>query len=122
MPITYRFDTNIVIVEMTGEYSMDEIRQIVLSSLADSNCPAHPVLMIDLSNSQSIYKRSSGEVRTIALFMASLGMRFNNRFALVVPRDVPYGLMRMSSIDSDDYGIEAEVFRSFTEARNWLLL
>ncbi|MDE3058886.1 MAG: hypothetical protein KGJ59_13110 [Bacteroidota bacterium] len=100
---------------------MDDLRAAVLNSLADSACPANAFLLINLSESQSIYKRSSEEVKTMARFIASQGKRFNNRVALVAPDDLPFGLMRMSSVGSEERGIQAEVFRDFAKAWEWLL-
>ncbi len=121
MPVTYRFDSNIVIIEMVGEYSMDDIPTTILNSLADSHCPANPSILIDLTESLSIYKRSSQDVTTMARSLVSLGKRFNNRVALVAPNDLQYGLMRMGSVFSEEQGMTPEIFRSFAEARKWLL-
>ena len=106
---------------MVGEYSMDELRTTILSSLADAKCPANPFLLINLGESRSIYNRSSEDIKIMALFVASLGKRFNNRVALVAPDDLPFGLMRMSSVGSEERGITAEVFRTFAKAREWLM-
>jgi len=121
MPVKYRFDPKIVIIEMTGEYSLDELRTTILNALADSARPADSFLLINLSDSQSIYSRSSEDVRAMANFVGSLGKRFNNRIAFVAPDDLPFGLMRMGSVGSEDLGIESRVFRAFAEARKWLL-
>ena len=121
MPITYRFDTKLVVIEMVGEYSMDDIRTTIISSLADSGRPANSFLMINLGESRSIYNRSAKDVESISHFVASLGKSFNNRVALVAPADLQYGMMRMSSIDAEEWGIKTGVFRTFDEAKKWLL-
>lgn len=120
MPITYRFDSNMVIIEMAGEYSMADIQSAILNSLDDSNCPANPAILVDLTQSQSIYKRSSEDVKSMARSLVSLGKRFNNRVALVAPNDLQYGLMRMGSVFSEEQGMRAEIFRTFADARKWL--
>jgi hypothetical protein len=120
MPVTYRFDSNIVIIEMVGEYTMDDIPKTILYSLADSNCPSNPSISVNLTESLSIYKRSSEDVITMAKSLVSLGKRFN-RIALVAPNDLQYGLMRMSSVFSEGFGITVEIFRSFDDAQKWLL-
>ena len=121
MPVQYRFDSKIVIIELIGEYSMDDLRKTILNSFADSHCPSDSVLVINLAESQSIYHRSSEDVRAMARYVASLGKRFNNRIALVAPDDLQYGLMRMSSVGSDERGIQSGIFRTFAEARKWIL-
>ena len=121
MPVSYRFDSKIVVIEMVGEYSMDDIRQTILNSLADPGRPIDSYLMINLTESQSIYERTSVEVKTMAKFVATLGGQFNNRIALVASKDFPFGMLRMSSVGSEERGIETEVFRTLSEAREWLL-
>jgi hypothetical protein len=122
MPVNYRFDSDIVVVEMVDEYSMDDLRTTILNSLADSECPANPFLLINLAESKSIHNRSSENIRTMSRFVASLGKRFNNRIALVAPDDLTFGLARMGSAGSEERGIKSEVFRTLAEARTWLLL
>ena len=120
MPVTYRFDSNIVIIEMVGEYTKDDIPKTILDSLADSSCPAKPFICVNLTESLSIYKRSSQDVITMAKSLVSLGKRFN-RIALVAPNDLQYGLMRMGSVFSEGFGLTVEIFRTFAEAHKWLL-
>ena len=121
MPITYRYDGNILIVEMVGEYAMAELRDVFLQSLSDPQCPARPRLLINLEGSKSIHNRSSEDVRAMASFVGSLSQRVGRRIALVAADDLVYGLMRMGSVGSEERGIESEVFRTFDEARQWLL-
>ena len=119
MPVIYRFDSKIVIIEMVGEYTMDDIPKTIFDSLADSNCPTNPSICINLTESLSIYKRSSEDVITMAQSLVSLGKRFN-RIALVAPNDLQYGLMRMGSVFSEGLGMTVQIFRTFAEAQKWL--
>ncbi len=121
MPVTYRFDSNIIVVEMFGEYSINDFRTAILSSLADSMSPAGCSLMFNFGASRSIHSRSSEDVKIIANFITSLAHRFTNRLAFVSSFDLPYGLMRFVSVKSGACGIESEVFRTYDEARKWLL-
>lgn len=121
MPVTYRFDSSIVLIEMAGEYPLDEIRQTLVNALADPGRPANSSLLINLTESQSIHKRSQGELQSAAQFLASLAQRFKNRIAFVSSKDLPFGLARMVSVGAEELGIETEVFRTMDEARKWLL-
>ena len=67
MPVTYRFDANIVIIELVGEYTMGDIPATINKALADAQCPVTPFILTDLSESISIGKRSSNDVITMAL-------------------------------------------------------
>lgn len=119
MPVSYRFDSGIIVIEMIGEYPLDDIRKAVLDSLSDPACPANPRLIIDLTGSRIINERTPNEVRSVAGFVASLGDKFSNRIALVAPTNSKYGLMRMSSIGAEDKGIESGIFRNLDDALDW---
>jgi hypothetical protein len=121
MPATHRFDSTIIVIDLIGEYSMDDLRTTVLKSFIDPQCPKDPVLLIDLSQSLSIHQRSSGSINAMGAFIGSYGKKFNNRLAIVVPDDFTFGLMRMSSVTADSVGVEVNIFRSYDEARTWLL-
>jgi hypothetical protein len=106
---------------MFGEYSMNDLRTAILNSLTDSASPVNSFLLFNFAESRSIYIRSSQDLEIMAGFIASLAGRFNNRFAFVSSYDLPYGLMRFVSVRSGVCGIESEVFRTYHEAREWLL-
>ncbi len=121
MPVNYRFDNCIVVVELVGEYSTDELRSAFLNSISDPKRPEHSCLLIDSTESRSIRTRSSAEIKSMARFLETLGEHFNNRIAMVAPEDAPFGLMRMGSAEAEERGVQYDVFRSFAEAREWLL-
>jgi hypothetical protein len=121
MPVHYRFDDCIVVIEMVGEYSIDELRSAILSSIADPKRPANCCLLINMSESRSIYSRTTAEIKSMARFVGTHGERFNNRIAMVASEDAPFGLMRMGSVGSEERGVQSDVFRSFAEAKKWLL-
>lgn len=122
MPVTYHYDTNIVVLALVGEYSVDELHSALLKSLEDPQCPSKPCLLIDLTASESIQKRSSDQVNSMARFVGSLGQRFSNRIAMVASRDLHFGLVRMGSAGAEERGVHTEVFRNIQDARKWLLL
>ena len=117
MPVLYRFDSNVIIIELIGEYSINEFKALVSNLFNDPSCPQNPVLLIDLSNSRSIQNRSSASINSMASFIASYAERFNNRLAIVVPDDLTFGLMRMSSVEADSLKISFKILRTMEEAR-----
>ena len=121
MPVLVRFDENIIVIEMTGEYTIEEIRSVIFKTFSDSLRPQNGVLLIDLSKAQSIYDRSSEIINAMAHFIASYTQYFNNRVALIAPDELKYGLMRMSSSPADNLGIKVEIFKEYSPAREWLL-
>jgi len=121
MPVDYTFDGTIVVIAMRGEYSMEDIYKAAKESLADPNCPAHPRLLLDLTSSASISKRSSEDVNRVASFFGSMSKHFSDHIALVAPEDLKFGLMRMGSAGAEAQGVKSEVFRSLDDARKWLM-
>ncbi|HTY09550.1 MAG TPA: hypothetical protein VMF88_00635 [Bacteroidota bacterium] len=121
MPVHYRYDENIVIVEPVGEYSTEELRAAVLNAFTDAHCPASCCLLINIGQSRSIYNRSTSEINIMARFLASQSKRFNDRVAFAASDDAQFGLLRMGSIGAEEKGIQFGVFRSIDEARKWLL-
>ena len=120
MPVFYRFDSNIIVIELIDEYSITEFRTVVINSFNDPSRPENPVLLIDLSKSRSIQNRSSANINSMASFIASYSEKFHHRLAIVVPDDLTFGLMRMSSIDADALKISINILRTVEEARKWL--
>jgi len=121
MPVNYRYDENIVIVEPVGEYSTEELRTVVLNALADANCPASCRLLINIGGSHIIYSRSNSEINIMSRFLASHSKHFNDRIALVASDDAQFGILRMGAIVADEKGIQSGIFRSFDDAKKWLL-
>jgi hypothetical protein len=121
MPVLARFDENIIVIEMMGEYTIEELRSVIFKTFSDTLRPQNGVLLIDLSQAQSIYQRSSEMVNTMAHFIASYAQYFNNRVALIAPDELKYGLMRMSSAPAESLGIQVEIFKEYLPAREWLL-
>jgi hypothetical protein len=121
MPVKYRIESSIVVIEMDGEYPVDDVRTTILASLNDPKRPANSSLLIDFSTSLSFGGRSSDEIWTMSHFVASLADRYNNRIAFVAPDDLTYGLVRMGSVISDEKGVSCEIFRCVSEALGWLL-
>ncbi len=121
MPVTYRFDANIIIIEMFGEYTMNDVRTTIINSLDGEGAGRRSFLLFNFGESRSMVVRSSEEINTMVNFITSLANRFGNRLAFVSSYELPYGLMRFVAVKSGKCGIDSEVFRTYKEARDWLL-
>jgi len=121
MPVYYRYDFNIIKIYMAGEYSIIDLRTTLLNSLADPERLPSSFLLFNIVESQSIYSRSTEEIQTMVDFIASMAHQYNYRLAIVSSHDLPFILQRFVSVKSKIYGIDAEVFRSDDEAREWLM-
>jgi len=121
VPVSYSFDSHIVVVRGDGDYATDELKATTLAALADAACPARPVLMFDLRTSHALTERTAPQVEDMGLFLADLSARYNGRMAMVVSSLVGYGLMRMGTPYAETKGGTVEVFKDYDEARRWLL-
>ena len=121
MPINYRFDFNIIVIYMAGEYTINDLRLTLLNSFADPERPPDSFLLFNFGESQSIHCRSTQEIQTMADFVASMGNRYNYRLAIASSHDLPYVLQHFVSVKARTYGIVSETFQTFDEAREWLV-
>ncbi|HTP13907.1 MAG TPA: hypothetical protein VMM37_09755 [Bacteroidota bacterium] len=121
MPVTYKFEATIVLISLAGEYLIEELRRTIDDALADPGYPSHARLIIDLSRSKSIVRRTNDEIKSVAEFLVTKADRFGHRLALVAAQDLTYGILRMTSVGSENQGVESGVFRSVEEARAWIL-
>ena len=120
MPVAQRREGDIAVVAPDGEYDVRELRSAfegALSSLAGGSARG---LMLDLSRSQSLGDRSAQDVRNMAHFVSSFADRYGNRFAMVAPFDLAFGLMRLGSVVTESHGVTTRVFREYTQAMEWL--
>lgn len=122
MPVNSRYDENIIVIDMADEYSIEDLRSVIFTAVTNPDRPKNSVLMIDLTNAQSIYHRPSDIVNAMGKFVGTLGQYFNNRIAIVAPDRLKYGLMRMSSSSAESLGISVEIFQEYSKARDWLLI
>ena len=117
MPVNYRFDFNIIVICMAGEYSINDLRAALLNSLADPERPPDSFLLFDFGESRGIHTRPAEEIQTMTDFFALMGNRYNYRLAFASSHDLPYVLQHFVSVKSGSYGITSEVFQTFDEAR-----
>ncbi len=121
MPVDYAYDFNIIVITMSGEYSLNDLRSALVNSLVDPKRPRDSVLMFDFGESQSVYSRTTGEIQNMTDFITSMRYRYNHCLAIVSSFDLPRVLKRFVSVKSETYGIDSEVFHSYGEAREWLV-
>jgi hypothetical protein len=118
MAISYQFDGDFAIVTCEGEFTVDNIREIVDWVNTERALPAKfKLLIVDRSTS---FDASTGQLEEIAAIYSSIKDRIYSRWALVVGKEYHYGLGRMYSVFAERYGLDARVFTSVEEAREWL--
>jgi hypothetical protein len=118
MAISYQTDGDFAIVTCEGDFTVDNIREIVDWVNTERALPEKfKLLIVDRSTS---FDASTGQLEEIAAIYSSIKDRIYSRWALVVGKEYHYGLGRMYSVFAERYGLDARVFTSVEEASEWL--
>lgn len=120
MPVSYRWENNLFILDCEGTYTMDDLKSSFESGLPEESFPADVKFMLNVRDSDSLSERSPQDVRDMAKFLGERSHRFNDTCAIVAQESLHYGLMRMASVYTDTYGMRTSVFKTFDEAILWL--
>lgn len=121
MPIDCEIDSEagIVYTTIVGQVSANEVIEKLAAVITSTGYRPGFNGLIDLTKSS--YTPKGNEVRQIAQLLVSHNARIgHSRSALVVSRDLGYGLARMFQEMADESVIETRIFRDMTEARTWL--
>ncbi len=121
MPLGYRFDGRWVTIECPGHYSVEDFCANVAAAVSDPAWPAEPLVLFDLSERAAGVRRTRAEELEMVRCVGAAAGRIAGRFAVVAPQDLHYGIMRVTAVDMQRYGIEVFVARSEEGARAWLL-
>lgn len=107
-------------MRVVGAYPSQALMRALDEILASDDFPAGAGLLLDMRKSESVFDRSTREMRDITEYFASHAEPLGNRIALLVEGLARYGLMRMAAAWADLAGVEAGVFRDEAKARAWL--
>ena len=120
MAVTFTIEGDLVRLNLEGQYEPSDIIRQFLAVLADPGCPEEFSLLIDATKSESLDKRSPGDIRYVAEYLGPYRARVRGRCAVVASTNLHFGLSRMGSAYSDRVGVDAQVFRTVPEALEWL--
>jgi len=118
MGISYDTDGDFATVTCEGDFTIDNIREIVDWVKTEPSLPERiKLLIVDRSTN---FDPSTMELEDIAAIYGSIKDRICSRWALVVAKEYHYGLGRMYSVFAERYGLDARVFTNAREAKTWL--
>jgi len=118
MALTYSVEDNRALVVAEGDFTFDDIQAAfsdVRSECADSE--TFRILIVDHA---SAFDPSEDEVRELAKFWGRLFRGVPTRIALVVARELHYGIGRMIEVYARPTDFRFRVFREEDEGRAWL--
>lgn len=119
--MSYRLEGRLLVVIAEGHYPVQELKDVFEGAMRDPELPADARLVVDVSRSESLIRRSTPELRELERFFLGHAPRVGGRVALVVEGLVRFGLMRMAAAWVDLAGYQARVFRDLEQARAWAL-
>ncbi len=120
MPVTYRFEGRIFRVASVGESTVEQLIETFEAALDDPDFPEGAILLWDTRGSTSLKEKSGAELGRIASILGPKAHRHSNKSALIVPNDLYYGLMRMATAHSDEFGSDSRIFRDEESALEWI--
>lgn len=120
MPVSGGFQGAVLRIECVGEYEPGEIIDAFRRAMEDVNGPTHVALLLDVTRSESLKRRTPDEIRSVAEFLRPYAERIGGRCAVVVGTTLDYGFSRMGSAYAVGVGVESEIFRDSESALAWL--
>jgi hypothetical protein len=118
MPISVEFDDDLGIWQLGtgGDLTLEEIAELIEAN----DWGARPLLLWDLRNLKEAPARSQ-DLRSAAAMLGQARQLFEGgRAAIVVTRDLDFGMARMFQVFAEGTGVEYQVFRELDPAIAWL--
>lgn len=115
--LRYDISGRLVAVHLAGDYTVDQLLDLLGTAFADSRAPDRALVLIDARESTT--RRPADEVHHAVAALTRLIPRIE-RMALVAGSDAHYGLMRMGSMLAEGVGLVARACRDMEEAREFL--
>ncbi len=113
-------DEGVAVVTPIGDYEIDELCDAIDAILLRVPAGGASGLLLDLSASSALPRRTTNDLRIMAGCLARGRLGFGSRLGMVAPTDLAFGMMRQGGAFIEDQGVEAEVFRDFSSAMEWL--
>ena len=119
MILDYRFEGDVTIIEASGKHDVSDVHNSVRAALDDPSALLPLKVVIDVSK-RTEFLPSNDDIRKCAFLFGELGKRLSPWRALVVVRDVDFGMGRMSGVFAEYYGHTMETFRNLEAALRWI--
>jgi len=118
MGLTYSIERELVTVIAEGSFSVDQVYRAFsdIRSEFDGTEPLQ-ILIVDHG---SDFEPSLEEVQELARGWSEIFRNVPVRIALLVERDLHYGLGRMTAVYAEQHDLPFDVFRHSLDALQWL--
>ena len=118
MGLTYSIEKELTTVIAEGTFSVDQVHSTFskIRSEFDGSTPVQ-ILIVDHG---SEFEPSQKEVQQLAKGWGAIFRDVPVRIALLVDKDIHYGLGRMASVYAEQHDLPFNVFRHSLDALQWL--
>jgi hypothetical protein len=107
------------VVTGRGDLELDDVVAALDQLYSDAQFQPDMKLLWDLRDARTAV--TAGDVRSIVHFVSQhREARGEGKSAVVMGRDVDYGMARVAQVHLEPLGIELAVFRELEEAEQWL--
>ena len=122
MPVETMIDKKIglMIRTVTGELIFEEIKSAFEASLINPDFHKNMHVIWDLRNADASKLHHQDVIRIARYFESQLKKRMDYKAALVVSRDLEYGLSRMYQVAVADLPATIGIFRRIEDAKKWV--
>jgi hypothetical protein len=120
MSVYHFMDRGFPVIAAIGEYERGEFLAVLERTLAALHDLPSQGLLIDVSQSVAIRRRSNDDMYSFGMTMMSQRDLFANRLAIIATTEVTFGLVRMGLARATECGLESQVFRDYERALAWL--
>jgi hypothetical protein len=116
-PVRYRIDPPILRVHIEAPYEDAELGGAAAGLLADPDFVPGLDVLAEIPRGIA---PPSDTVRSRVELVVELAPHLGRRIALVVRREVDFGLGRMFGTFAEEHGLEVRLFREVADAEAWL--
>jgi hypothetical protein len=118
MGVRYKIEKDIAVLTNSGSFSYRDVEKTLLALTKDQDYRSGMrILFIDRG---SEYNPPKHEPEETARMLSSLVPKFSNRIAIVVKKNIHFGIARMIQAHCEAHEVTFEVFREEQAARIWL--
>jgi hypothetical protein len=120
MPITYRFDDDVVQITIEGDHDVQDFFECVESLVQDPQWAGPSYLLIDVTRSTAVTRRTPRELRQVSEFMQARPGLFRHSTALLVSSSMQVESLSQNIQSATLNGDAARAFFDRGEAIAWL--
>lgn len=121
MPVSYRFDGDLVEVVVEGDHDVEDFVRCLESVGHDPDWKGSAWLLVDVRRSPAVTRRTPKELKQVSQFMRGLSGTFRNATALLVSSTMQVETLSQNVQAAALDGKSVRAFYDRAEAIRWLV-